>query len=148
MIWDVEETNKLQSGQELLYRLFDFYGPKISDDCCENCNKVDFCTTSGSVSNNTEILTVQKEWSRYDPMNSRIRKLIPNLKIEDTIAFEHYSKNIHGIIWHQEANAIRGHYTCTFKVNGKWIFVSDTHIQEIHSYIYLLIYQHAIFLTY
>ena len=77
-----------------------------------------------------------------------MRKLIPNLKIEDTIAFEHYSKNIHGIIWHQEANAIRGHYTCTFKVNGKWIFVSDTHIQEIHSYIYLLIYQHAIFLTY
>ena len=63
-------------------------------------------------------------------MNNRNRKLIPNLKIEGTIVL--FKKlNILGIIWHQRANAISGHYTCTFKVIDKWFFVSDTHIQEI-----------------
>ena len=76
----------------------------IPDYCCENCNKVAFCTTSSSVSNIAEMLIFQLVIFRYNSSNNRSRKLILNLKIDDTVTlFE--TSTVHGIILHQGSKA-------------------------------------------
>ena len=69
------------------------------------------------------MLIVQLVLFKYYPKNKRSRKMIPNLKIDDTITlFE--KLNVHGIIRCQGPNASRA------KVNDKWVFVSDTYIRQ------------------
>ena len=116
---NTEDTNEFQLVQGLLVMLFDSYGPRIPD-CCKNCNKVGFCTTSSSISSIAKMLIVQLVISGYDPLINKSRKLIPNLQVDDTVTFE--KLNIYGIIWHQGANASSGHYVCMFNVNDKMFF--------------------------
>ena len=106
---DVEHIDELQSLQGLLDWLFDSHDWRIPDYQCESCNKVGFCTTSISASNIVEVLIVQLEIFRYT-MNNRSRKLIPNLRIVDTVTlFE--KLNIQGIMWHHGPNitSMAGH---------------------------------------
>ena len=70
----------------------------MPDYCCENCNQVGFCSISSSASNIAKIFVLQLVLFRYDPMNNRSRKLMPNLKINDTVTCE-------GIIQYQGPNA-------------------------------------------
>ena len=59
---------------------------------------------------------------RYDPMNNGSRKLISNLKMDDTvILFE--KSTIHGIVWDQGPDASSVHHTCFFKVTINVFFV-------------------------
>ena len=104
--------------QGLLDSLVNSHGWRIPDYQCEICNKVGFCATSTSVSNIAKILIGQLAIFRYDPMNNRSRELIPNLMIDDTVTL-FVKLSIHGIIWHHGPNVSSGHYTGTFKVNGK-----------------------------
>ena len=108
---DVQDTHELQSVQGLHDRLFDSHGRRIPDCSCENCIKVGCCTTSTSLWDTDKILIVQLLIFRYDPMNNRIRKLIPNLRIIWKIKY--------GILWYESPNASSAHYTCLFRVKDK-----------------------------
>ena len=98
---DIQDTIELQSVQSLRHRLFDSHGRGIPDCCCENCIKDGFCTISTSVSDIGKFLIVQLPIFRYDPMNNRIRELIPNLRITWKKVTLSEKLNIHGIIWYQ-----------------------------------------------
>lgn len=98
---DIQDTNELQSVQSLRHRLFDSHGRGIPDCCCENCIKDGFRTISTSVSDIGKFLIVQLPIFRYDPMNNRIRELIPNLRITWKKVTLSEKLNIHGIIWYQ-----------------------------------------------
>ena len=55
-------------------------------------------------------------------MNNGSRKLISNLKMDDTvILFE--KSTIHGIVWDQGPDASSVHHTCFFKVTINVFFV-------------------------
>lgn len=48
-------------------------------------------------------------------LRNRSRKLILNLKVDDTLTFFE-RLNTYGIIWHQRPKTSSGHYTYTFEV--------------------------------
>lgn len=52
-------------------------------------------------------------------LRNRSRKLILNLKVDDTLTFFE-RLDTYGIIWHQRPKTSSGHYTYTFEVTDGW----------------------------
>ena len=108
----------------LLDTVFDSHSQRVQDYCCENCGNVGFCTTFSSVSSIAERLIMQLVIFRYNPMNKRSRKRIPNIKTDNMVTLFKKLNNL-SIQWNQGPSTRYGHYTCMFKVNDKGFFVSD-----------------------
>ena len=82
LILDGEDAGELQSVQDLLDRVFYCCGHRILEFCCENSWLLYLFQFNFK---HCQILIVQLIIFRYNLMNKRNRKLIPNLKIDDTI---------------------------------------------------------------
>ena len=59
-----------------------------------------------------------------------LKKLIPNLNIQDEISLYGHCYSIHAIIYHEGERANSGHYTCGVKVNERWFMISDNSIKS------------------
>jgi len=96
---------------------------------CDGCHAVGSCTKADLITHTSEVLIIQLKIFNYSNEHNMIKKINPNLNIEEEIMLWG-NWTLHGIIYHEGDHAHSGHYTCGIKKKDKWFIISDSSVTQ------------------
>ena len=104
----------------MLNKFKDTRGNFADDYTCDDCKTLGSCTKVDQILEVSDILIIHLLLFKYDINAGAIKKVIPNLKIDEEISEFRGDWTLHAIIYHEGRRANSGHYTCNIKMNESW----------------------------
>ena len=112
----VEDTRNIQTVTDLLSKI---QRPGIVEDYkCDLCNTKNTSNKADLITHTSNVLIIHLKIFKCIDAYGTIKKIIPNLNIEEKIYLWGYW-TLHAIIYHEGELANSGHYTCGVKVNER-----------------------------